>query len=103
MQIELLEPQGIRSLILISPSGRGRVSQEMRAVLAPAADTMRSHGLRAGIEVTLRGLMLCQPARADLHAPDLLEYCVRNMRFIWLVAYRLLQHEFEAVISKPYP
>jgi pimeloyl-ACP methyl ester carboxylesterase len=72
----------VSSLLLINPPGLGDVSQEVKEIQARAADTARSQGLRAGLEITLRELMLCQPARIDSQALDLVEGCVRNTRFV---------------------
>jgi 2-hydroxy-6-oxonona-2,4-dienedioate hydrolase len=72
----------VRALLLINPPGLGEVSQEVKEIQAWVSNTARSHGVRAGIEITLRELMLCQPARTDDRALDLLEACVRNTRFI---------------------
>jgi pimeloyl-ACP methyl ester carboxylesterase len=81
-KIALEKQDDVRALLLINPPGLGEVSQEVREIQARASDTARSRGLRAGIDITLRELMLCQPARTDGHALDLLEGCVRNTRLI---------------------
>jgi pimeloyl-ACP methyl ester carboxylesterase len=78
----LLFPQSVRALMLINPPGLGQVSEEVKALQARAAETARSHGLRAGLEITLRELMVKQPALATSGALDLLEECVRQSRFV---------------------
>jgi len=80
--LALQQPQMVRSLLLVNPPGLGEVSAEVRNIQARAAEAARLHGLRAGLEISLRELMLCQPARADKPARDLLEYGVRNARFV---------------------
>jgi 2-hydroxy-6-oxonona-2,4-dienedioate hydrolase len=54
----------------------------VKAIQARAAKEARLYGVRAGIGVTLRDLMLCQPDRDSDAAIDLLEYCVRKTRFV---------------------
>ena len=78
----LLYPDAVQSLLLINPPGLGQVSAEVRAMQARAADTARARGLRSGLDITLRELMVCDPALATPAALDLLEYCVRNTRFV---------------------
>lgn len=81
-ELALQQPQSVRSLLLVNPPGLGEVSAQARNIQARAAEAARLHGLRAGLEISLRELMLCQPARADKPAMDLLEYGVRNTRFV---------------------
>lgn len=81
-ELALQQPHAVRSLLLINPPGLGEVSPEVKAIQARAANVARMHGLRAGLEVSLHELMLCQPTRADPHALALLEYGVRNTRFV---------------------
>ncbi|MDB5823628.1 MAG: alpha/beta hydrolase fold protein [Herminiimonas sp.] len=75
-------PAEIRRLLLINPPGLGPVSDEVKAIQARAANEARLHGVRAGIGMTLRDFMLCQPDRDSEAALDLLEYCVRKTRFV---------------------
>jgi 2-hydroxy-6-oxonona-2,4-dienedioate hydrolase len=81
-RIAVQNQDAVRALLLVNPPGLGEVSQEVKDIQSRASQVARSHGLRAGVEVTLRELMLCQPGRADDHALDLLEDCVRNARFV---------------------
>lgn len=81
-ELALQQPQAVRSLLLVNPPALGEVSPEVKAIQARAAQAARAHGLRAGLELTLRELMLSQPARADHHALALLESGVRNTRFV---------------------
>lgn len=75
-------PRDVKRLLLINPPGLGPVPDEVKAIQARAAQRAREQGVRAGIDVTLRELMLSQPGRASEEALDLLEYCVRNTRFV---------------------
>jgi pimeloyl-ACP methyl ester carboxylesterase len=76
------QPQAVRALLLVNPPGLGEVSQEVRQVQARAADAARIGGLRAGLEITLRELLLCRPERADAFALELLEHGVVNTRLV---------------------
>jgi pimeloyl-ACP methyl ester carboxylesterase len=80
--IAQLDPASVRALLLVNPPGLGPVSAEVRAIQARAADTARAHGLRAGLAITLRELMVQDPALATPAALDLLEDCVRQTRFV---------------------
>jgi 2-hydroxy-6-oxonona-2,4-dienedioate hydrolase len=75
-------PDSVRSLLLVNPPGLGAVSPEVRAIQARAADAARTHGLRAGLEITLRELMVQDPPLATPAMLDLLEDCVRQTRFV---------------------
>jgi pimeloyl-ACP methyl ester carboxylesterase len=77
-----LAPDAVRALLLINPPGLGPVSAEVRAIQARAAETARAGGLRAGLEITLRELMVHDAALATPAALDLLEDCVRDSRFV---------------------
>lgn len=81
-RMALQDPDRVRALLLVNPPGLGEVSQEVKEMQVRAAHAARSDGLRAGVAITLRELMLCQPSRADQHALDLIEDCVRNTRFV---------------------
>ena len=80
--IALQRPQDVRSLLLINPPGLGEVSPKVKAIQARASDVARRQGRPAGLDVTLRELMLCQPSRADGQAHALLDWGVRNTRFV---------------------
>jgi 2-hydroxy-6-oxonona-2,4-dienedioate hydrolase len=82
VKIALLFPDAVRSLLLINPPGLGQVSAEVKALQARAAETARARGLRAGLDITLRELMVHKPALATPAALDLLEDCVRHTRFV---------------------
>lgn len=69
-------------LLLVNPPGLGGVSQEVKTIQAHAAQAARTRGLRAGLQVSMRELMLCQPGRADGDALNLLEYGVTLTRFV---------------------
>lgn len=75
-------PNEVRRLLLINPPGLGPVPDEVKAIQARASQLAREQGVRAGIGLTLRELMLSQPERASEAALDMLEYCVRNTRFV---------------------
>ncbi len=70
----------VRSLLLINPPGLGVVSPDFLAIQGRASRVAREQGLRQGLEISLRELMLCQPDRMDDRALALLEYCVRHTR-----------------------
>jgi len=80
--IAQLAPDAVRALLLVNPPGLGPVSAEVRAIQARAAETARTRGLRAGLEITLRELMVHDPALATPAMLDLLEDCVRQSRFV---------------------
>lgn len=80
--IAQMAPDAVRSLLLVNPPGLGPVSPEVKAIQARAAETARALGLRAGLEITLRELMVYDPALATPAALDLLEDCVRHTRFV---------------------
>lgn len=80
--IALQRPKDVRSLLLINPPGLGIVSPEVKSVQARAGDAAHKHGMAAGLQVTLKELMLCQPARADAEALALLAWGVQNVRFV---------------------
>lgn len=80
--IALQRPQDVRSLLLINPPGLGIVSPEVKAIQARAGEAARKYGTPAGLEVTLKELMLCQLARADADASALLAWGVQNVRFV---------------------
>lgn len=80
--IALQRPQDVRSLLLINPPGLGMVSPEVKAIQARAGDAARKHGMPAGLEVTLKELMLSQPARANADALALLAWGVQTARFV---------------------
>ncbi|MET0964531.1 MAG: alpha/beta fold hydrolase [Noviherbaspirillum sp.] len=82
VRLALLDPQAVRALLLINPPGLGQVSEQVKAIQARAADAARTQGLRAGLEVTLRELMVHRPALATPAALDLLEDCVTHTRFV---------------------
>jgi 2-hydroxy-6-oxonona-2,4-dienedioate hydrolase len=71
----------VRGVLLVNPPGLGQVTQEARDVQARVNITAKEAGLRAGIEITLKELMLCQKDRATRFAGDLIEQCVRKGRF----------------------
>jgi pimeloyl-ACP methyl ester carboxylesterase len=77
-----LFPEAVRALLLVNPPGLGPVSAEVKAIQARAAETARASGLRAGLDITLRELMVHDPALATPAALDLLEDCVRHTRFV---------------------
>jgi 2-hydroxy-6-oxonona-2,4-dienedioate hydrolase len=81
-RVAVQNQDAVRALLLVNPPGLGEVSQEVKDIQSRASQVARSRGLRAGVEVTLRELMLCRADRADSQALDLLEDCVRNTRFI---------------------
>jgi pimeloyl-ACP methyl ester carboxylesterase len=81
-RVAVQNQDAVRALLLINPPGLGEVSQEVKDIQSRASQVARSRGLRAGVEVTLRELMLCRPDRADGQALDLLEDCVRKTRFV---------------------
>ena len=78
----LLDPQAVRSLLLINPPGLGQVSEQLKSIQARAAVAARAEGLRAGLDITLRELMVHDPALATPAALDLLEDCVTQTRFV---------------------
>ncbi len=78
----LLDPQAVGSLLLINPPGLGQVSEQVKAIQARAAVAARADGLRAGLDITLRELMVHDSALATPAALDLLEDCVRQTRFV---------------------
>lgn len=80
--IALRQAQSVRTLLLINPPGLGEVSPEVKEIQARAAGAARRSGLTAGLEVTLRELMLCQPSRIGSHSLDLLAWGVANTRFV---------------------
>lgn len=80
--IARLDPASVRALLLINPPGLGPVSAEVKAIQARAAAAARVSGLRAGLEITLRELMVHDPGLATPAALDLLEDCVRQARFV---------------------
>lgn len=81
-RVAMMARDEVQSLLLISPPGLGNVAPEVLDIQARAADAARRNGLRAGLAITLRELMLCQPERAGDEALDLLENAVRNTRFV---------------------
>lgn len=81
-ELALQQPQAVRSLLLINPPALGEVSPEVKSIQARAAHLARAQGLHCGLELTLSELMLCQAMRIDVHALALLEYGVRNTRFV---------------------
>lgn len=82
VRVALLFPEAVSALLLVNPPGLGQVSEEVKALQARAADAARSHGLRAGLAITLNELMVKDPALATQEALDLLEQCVRQNRFV---------------------
>lgn len=81
-RIATLHPEGVRSLLLLNPPGLGVISPEFLAIQARASQAAREQGLRAGLAISLRELMLCQPDRIDEQALALLEFCVRHTRVV---------------------
>jgi 2-hydroxy-6-oxonona-2,4-dienedioate hydrolase len=82
VKLALLDPQAVGSLLLINPPGLGQVSEQVKSIQARAAEAARTHGLRAGLDITLRELMVHDAALATPAALDLLEDCVRQTRFV---------------------
>jgi 2-hydroxy-6-oxonona-2,4-dienedioate hydrolase len=80
--IARIAPDAVRSLLLVNPPGLGPVSPEVKTIQARAAETARTHGLRAGLQITLRELMVHDAALATPEMLDLLEDCVRGSRFV---------------------
>lgn len=81
-RVALQAQEEIQAVLLINPPGLGKTSSVVREIQAQAANTAHSLGLRAGVAVTLRELMLCRPERASEEALDLLEQSVRDTRFL---------------------
>lgn len=81
-RLALTFPQEVQAVLLVNPPGLGDVSDEVKQIQARASERARTGGLRAGLEVTLRELLLCRPDRRDDDALDLLEDGVRNTRFV---------------------
>ncbi len=82
VKIAQMDPVSVRALLLVNPPGIGPVSAEVKAIQARAAEAARTKGLRSGLEITLRELMVHDPALATPAALDLLEDCVRQTRFV---------------------
>ena len=82
VKVAQLFPDAVRALLLVNPPGLGQVSDEVKAIQAAAAEAARTGGLRAGLDITLRGLMVHDPALATPGALDVLEECVRQNRFV---------------------
>ena len=82
VKVAQLFPDAVRKLLLVNPPGLGQVSDEVKAIQAAAAEAARSDGLRAGLDITLRGLMVHDATLATPAALDVLEACVRQTRFV---------------------
>jgi pimeloyl-ACP methyl ester carboxylesterase len=82
VKLALLDPQAVGSLLLINPPGLGQVSEQVKSIQARAAEAARAQGLRAGLDITLRELMVHDAALATPAALDLLEEAVRQTRFV---------------------
>lgn len=79
-RIAAQQSANVRSLLLVNPPGLGVVSPDFLAIQGRASQAAREHGLRQGLDISLRELMLCQPQRANEQALALLEFCVRHTR-----------------------
>ena len=75
--IAQLMPAAVRALLLVNPPGLGPVSTEVKAIQARAAGTARTSGLRAGLDITLRELMVT-PAPSSPLLPLLSPSMVRS-------------------------
>lgn len=82
VRLALLDPGSVSALLLVNPPGLGRVSDQVRSIQARAAEAARTHGLRAGLEITLRELMVHDASLVTPEGLDLLEQCVRQTRFV---------------------
>lgn len=81
-RIAAQQAAGVRSLLLVNPPGLGQISPDFLAIQGRASQAAREQGLRQGLEISLRELMLCQPGRKDEQALALLEFCVRHTRLV---------------------
>lgn len=69
------------SLTLVSPPRIGQPSPESAALPARSSARAKTHGMRAGVENTLRELMLSDPARMSEPLIDLMLQYARRTRF----------------------
>ena len=53
----------VRSLAIVNPAGMGPVSAQLSAIQARAAAQAREHGVARGIDVSMKEIMLSDPAR----------------------------------------
>ncbi len=81
-RIAAQQSANVCSLLLVNPPGLGVVSPDYLAIQGRASQAAREHGLRQGLDISLRELMLCQPQRMDDQALALLEFCVRHTRVV---------------------
>lgn len=56
-------PHRVRSLALVNPAGMGPVSSQLTEIQARAAAQARQHGVAHGIDISLKEIMVSDPAR----------------------------------------
>lgn len=57
------EPRRVRSLAIVNPAGMGPVSALLSDIQTRAAAQAREHGLARGIDISMKEIMLSDPAR----------------------------------------